>query len=864
MKFHGAAFTLLAALCVLPSRAAEPPAYLDPARPLEERVEALLGAMTLEEKAGFVVGTSGYGFGLLPRLGLPELFCTDGPQGVRGLKTTAFPCGIAMAASWNVPLMEKVGRALGEDTLASGDSILLGPGVNLMRTPLGGRTFEYFGEDPLLAGQIAAAYIRGVQSTGAGACVKHFTGNEQEKWRTTINVEMDDRTLHELHLPAFETAVREGGAWSLMCSYNQFRGEFVSANQFLQKDTAKTAWGWDGAIISDWGAVHDVLASARGGCDIEMGSDTRGHAKLAELVKAGKLSQADLDDLVRRTARLYLRVTKPGPPPADGLVSTPARAQLARQLAADACVLLKNTRALLPLDATRLKRVAVLGPAADFKHDNGALQQCGGSGAVFPAYEITPLEGLREYLGKGVEIRYVPGVRFPETELSLVPAGVLRADETADKPGIKAVFFKGPAWEGAPVLTRVEPAVNLNVGTRFASKSPVESGPFSVRWTGFFVPPVTGDYTFALRSNDELKLYIDDKFVTANWSTNTAKPGMAIVHLEADRRHALKLQCASVGNEAVAQLLWEAPALESSIEDAVAAARASEVAIIFAGITHAYDREAIGVGDVSADKPDLELVGPQAELIRRVAEVNSNTVVVLIGGSPVTMTTWVDKVPAILNAWYPGMEGGHAIADVLFGNAEPGGRLPVTYGKRLEDWLVHRLGSEVYPGTGNNGVTTYKEGLWVGYRDFDHNGTVPEFCFGYGLSYTTFNYANLRVAGDSVTVDITNTDKRTGSEVVQLYVGQEKPPVERPVRELKGFSKITLKPGERSTVSFKLDDRCFSYWDVQQHAWSDGDGDFNLSVGASSRDIRLHCGVERRTTMTAQGSSRSVMVSSNH
>lgn len=682
--------------------------YLDPKVPLEERVNDLFSRLTLVEKASLLHGCGNNGYGNIPLIGLPEIFMTDGPQGVRlnHGKATAFPCGLALAATWDPALIEEEGRAMGSECRALNRRVLLAPGVNIMRTPLGGRNFEYMGEDPCLAGKTAAAFIRGVQSEGVAACVKHFDLNEQEHWRTTINVECGERALHEIYGVPFETAVREGEVWAVMDAYNRFRGNYCTASKYLNRDVLEHEDGFDGAIISDWGAWHDDKLAIEGGCTIDMPAkvDAARDACIAKRVADGEISKKAFDEAVRRNLRLLFRVGAFGAWH-GGSLNTPAHQQLSRRVATESIVLLKNNRNVLPLDINKLKKIAVIGPNADQYQtmaDGSTLAVRGGSGATRPPFEITPLAALKARLGN--KIIYAPGFTF----------------------------------EGTP--------------------------------------------------------------------------------------------CSS-----------------NSVAQAVAAAKSADVVVFFGGTDHSYDREALGWGDVKgADKPNLQLKGPQADLIRKIAAVNSNTIVVLINGAPVSVEQWHRQVPAIVEMWYGGMEAGNAIADVLFGKVNPSGKLPCTFGKKLDDWLCHKLGPESFPGTGNNGVVKYLDGIWVGYRHFDEAGITPRFPFGYGLSYTTFKYGDASLSATTMSgsnpltikIPITNTGKRAGAEVVELYIHEEHPVLPRPPQELKGFSKLYLLPGETKTASFVIHRRDLSFWDVKTHAWKATPDVFEARLGSSSRDIR--------------------------
>ena len=843
---------------VLGASATEP--YLDASLPIERRVEDLLGRLTLEEKVSLCHGCSGMGIGNIERLGIGYLGMCDGPNGVRaGKPQTYFPTGIALASSWSPAFAREYGAAMGRETKAAGNRVILGPGVNIMRTPLCGRNFEYFGEDPFLAGKIAAGYVRGVQSEHVAACVKHLVCNNQEFWRTTNSSEVDERTLREIYLPAFRTACREGGTWMMMSAYNKINGTYASANRHIQYEIPKVEWGWDGAIVSDWGAVHSTNAIL-GGLDIEMPGSPRNFLgkPFLELLRRGEVPESVLDDKVRRVLRLMFR-TQLFQPLEGGETNTDRQRAIARRAACEGSVLLEND-GILPLELPRVGSIAVIGPNADKRHSMGGVRGSGGSSAVMPEYEITPLAGLREKLGKRVEILYEPGVVFAGIE-ETVPQRCLspgRIDpsvrynseagrqvaldaDAVPTSGLYAEYFDNGDLSGEPVCRCVDPVLDFNWESD-APNPAIPGRPFSVRWKGFLTPEVSGEYELGLYEKGIFSLWLDGRKLVDQVGGKHTKTRLVPVKLEAGRKYEIRVEYRTATDKAKAHLIWKTPG-QDDIPAAVAAAKKADAAIVFAGTNHTYDKEALGWGDVpNADKPDLELIGRQAELIEAVARANSNTVVVLINGSPVSVEGWREKVRAILECWYPGQEGGRAIADMLFGDRYPAGRLPCTFGKKLGDYACHANGS--YPGTGNNGVVKYKEGIFVGYRWFDEKGIEPRYPFGHGLSYTTFAYGNLQVKkvrgnrGIAVSATIKNTGGRAGSETVQVYVGEKNPSVPRPVRELKAFEKIELAPGESRRVEFLLPPGALAFYDTVSNDWKVEPGQYTVELAASSRDIR--------------------------
>ena len=707
------------------------PLYRNPKLSVEQRVQDLLARMSLEEKVDMLSGT---GFESKPnvRLGIPAIKMADGPQGVRShlprshrgqgghavnaletddtgdadslswltgmlntpsVPTTAFPSGVALAATWNPSLIEEVGRVIGQESRTLNKDVMLAPCVNIQRTPYGGRNFESFGEDPYLASRMAVAYIEGIQSQGVIATVKHFVANNQEFKRRTINAKIDERVLHEIYYPAFRAAVQEAGVWSVMSAYNKLNGTWCSENPYLLTDILKTRWGFKGFVVSDWGAVHSTIEAANAGLDIEM---PRGKFLVQELllpaISKGQVKQAVIDDKVRRMLRAMFSIGLFDRPASEGgPVDTPEQRAIARTAEAQGIVLLKNTGAILPLMPDKVRSIAVIGPNAAVARVGG-----GGSAMVRPVYAASPLAGLR-----------------------------------------------------------------LRAGTRFS--------------VGY------------------------------------------------------ALGCAMAGEET------EDSAFSADlIQEATSLAAVSDVAVIFVGNSLRIESEGF-------DRKTLELPQGQDELIEAVAKTNKNTVVVLNVGAPVLMGHWIDDVPAVVNAWFGGEEMGNAIADVLFGDVNPSGKLPITLFKEWEDSPAYGR----YPG--KKGKVDYDEGLYVGYRHFDKHNIEPQFPFGHGLSYTTFAYSDLKVsAGEPVrvSVNVRNSGAREGAEVVQLYVRDVEARVDRPVKELKAFRRVVLKPGETQTVSFALDKSALAFYDVTRKDWVVEPGTFEVFVGASSWDIRLKAAFE--------------------
>ena len=718
------------------------PVYLDPAAPLEERVEDALSRMTLEEKVAMTHAQSKFSSPGVPRLGIPELWHTDGPHGIRpevlwdewdqagwtNDSCTAFPALVNLAATWDRDLAHMYGVAIGEEARYRRKDILLGPGINMGRTPLNGRTFEYMGEDPFLAGEMVVPYVQGVQSQGVAACVKHFAVNNQETRRTQTNSIVDDRTLYEIYLPAFKAAV-DAGAWAIMGSYNLYNGQFNCHNHRLLVDILKGEWGFDGVVISDWGGCRDDDEPITNGLDIEMGTWTNGLRGAAsdsyanyhlanpylERLRDGRATQEDLDDKARRVLRTIFR-TGMSPEQHYGSFTSPEHFEAARIIAADGIVLLKNDGVLplvIPSDGSvipseakeSLPRILLVGENA-YK----MMVVGGGSSNLKTKYESIPLDALRE-------------------------------------------AFEGKA---------------------------------EVVWERGYVGDVTTDY---------------NKVVTGQDLSET--------------RSAAKLRA-----------------------DAVAAAKEADVVIFIGGLN-----KSAGQDNEGTDREDIVLPYGQDALIEALSNVAKKLVVVNISGSPVAMP-WFEEADAIVQAWYGGSEAGHALADVLTGAVNPSGKLPFTMPLALSDGPLKT--ERQYPGIQEEGTPYwqeyYDEGVFIGYRWYDTQGLPVQYPFGHGLSYTGFEIsdATIRPDGDGfkVTATLTNTGERFGAEVVQLYVADEEASVARPEKELKGFEKVWLEPGESCTVWFTIDRSALSFFDAEAHAWKAEPGVFHALLGVSSRDIR--------------------------
>ncbi|MCM1378050.1 MAG: glycoside hydrolase family 3 C-terminal domain-containing protein [Prevotella sp.] len=715
------------------------PLYLDESKPIDERVEDALSRMSLREKINIIHAQSKFSAPGVPRLGIPELWCTDGPMGVRpevlwdeweqakwtNDSCTAFPSLTALAATWDPNMALLYGKSIGEEARYRNKSVLLGPGINIYRTPLNGRNFEYMGEDPFLVSQMVVPYVKGVQDNGVSVCVKHFALNNNEINRHTSNPIVDDRTLYEIYLPGFKAAAVDGGAWSFMGGYNLFRGEHASYNPILMNDILKGEWNWDGAVISDWGAVHDTPSAVKGGLDMEFGSWTNGltngasnaydnyffAAPYLEGIKNGTYSEKDLDDKVRRVLRLTMRTAMNRNRPL-GSLNSDEHVDACRNIGQEGIVLLQNKRNILPLNLDKKIKIAVIGENAIKMMTVG-----GGSSSLKARYEVTPLNGLKKRVGDKAEIVYARG------------------------------------YVGDP--------------------------------TGEYNGVVTGQDLNDPRSPEELKT------------------------------------------------------------EALQVAKDADVVLFFGGLNKSNHQDC-----EDTDRETLDLPYGQNELIEALAKVNPNIAIINISGTGVAMP-WADKVGAIIQGWYLGNETGNSLAAILTGDVNPSGKLPYTYYANLDQVGAHKLGA--YPGTkriDENGQEIwdmpYNEGIYVGYRFTDKNRLKPSFPFGHGLSYTTFKYGkatldkNSGTASDKfiVTVPVTNTGNRKGKEVVQVYISDVESSVDRPIKELKGFKKIELNPGETANVTVEIDASQIGFFDANKHQWIVEPGEFQVLVGSSATDIR--------------------------
>jgi beta-glucosidase len=811
---------------------------------MSERIGNILEELSLDEKVALLSGASQWQTYSVERLRVPAIKMTDGPNGARGSTfaggptSACFPVPIALAATWNVEVMEKVGEALAEEAKTKGAHMLLAPTVNIHRSPVNGRNFECYSEDPYLASRMAVAFIRGVQGQGVGATVKHFVCNDSEFERQTISSEVDLRTMREIYLPPFEAAVKEGRVWGVMAAYNRVNGTYASENPFLLTDILRGEWGFDGVAISDWYGTRSTAEAANAGLDLEMPGPTSWRGlRLSSAVKAGEASPEAIDEAVRRVLRTISRagVVEGPEEQQERAVDLPGHRTLARQAAGEGIVLLKNVNAILPLDAGLLEKVAIIGPNAKTAQIMG-----GGSSRVNPHYAISPYEGVVEKLGPDGQVSYEIGCTNHKRLLPL-DTSLVTPVEGSEAGGFLVEYFNSDNLAGKAIHRSVaRSAEHVWLGKVVPG---IESEAFSARFSGEFTPGDSGAHLFGLSSSGPSRLFVDGEQLIDNWTEQTQGDSFvgtgsseitATAKLAGGETHTLTIEYSkqSAGPLGGVRLGHLPPMPVDTMERAVTLAARSDVALVFVGLNNEWESEGF-------DRPHMDLVGDQDMLVEKVIAANPNSVVVLQTGSPVAMP-WLDKAAAVVQAWYPGQECGNAIADVLFGDTNPSGRLPQTFPRRLEDNPAYVN----YPG--ESGSVRYGEGIFVGYRYYEKKKIGPLFPFGYGLSYTVFTYDDLQlsateISGDetlTLSVQITNSGEREGQEVVQLYVRDVTASVSRPEKELKGYAKIKLKPGETRRVSLGIDKKSLAYWDESRQAWVAEAGRFEALVGSSSQGIR--------------------------
>jgi beta-glucosidase len=837
-KFSIALFALIlfAAAALESARAAEPNPQQSP-EAIEQQVDNMLSKLTLQQKIELLGGEDSMYTHALPSIGLPRLKMSDGPMGVRTWgPTTGYAAGAGLAASWNVDLARQVGVALGHDAHARGVNFLLGPGMNIYRAPMNGRNFEYFGEDPYLAGQIAAHYILGLQSQGVVATAKHYDANNSEYDRHDINSVIDERTLREIYLPAFEAAVKEGHVGAVMDSYNLLDGEHATQNKFLNIEVLKKDWGFKGILMSDWVATYDGVAAANGGLDLEMPSARfMNLPTLVPAVQDGQVSEATINDKVRRILRVAVEYgfLKNDQQDLGVPLDDPASREVALKSSEEGMVLLKNQDDLLPLDMSRVHTLALIGP------DAYPAQPSGGGSAHVTAFDpVSFLSGLNAAFAPKTKILWSSGVQSLEELLGGrrfsfgPPSSSFSVDAGGTKPGLEEEVFEGGRFSGRPERVSTVYRVNHWGGMRFG---PGERKQPAMRWTGFYTPKTAGPTAFltAVSGRDTYRLYVNHKLVV-DAGPGEGEPRETVLDLPEGKPAAVRFEYSPDGSRITAGLA-ALPQADLVEPDAKKIAAMADVAIVSVGYTPETESE--------GHDRTYRLPPGQEELIREVAAANPHTIVVLTSGGSVATSDWLEHVPALVETWYSGSEGGRALAGILAGENDPSGRLPFTWWRTVEDNPAY---ASYYEPAGSKEVK-YAEGIFIGYRAVGKVSAKPLFPFGYGLSYTTFAFSHLKVNPEkarpdqdvTVSFQVRNTGRRAGAVVAQVYVGDPSATVPRPEKELKGFERVELQPGAQQEVSVKLDKRSFAYWDTGSHDWKVDPGKFVIFVGDSSANLPL-------------------------
>ena len=785
---------------------------------VEKRAQTLLSQMTLYEKLSYVGGYNDFYIREIKRLGIKAIKMSDGPQGLRNDgKSNAMPCGIMLASTWNKDLAFAYGKALGEDAKARGVHVLLGPGVNIYRSPLCGRNFEYFGEDPYLTSRTAVGYIRGVQSEGVMATVKHFAGNNQEWDRNKVSSNIDERTLQEIYLPAFAAAVKEANVGAVMSSYNLLNGVYTSQNRWLLTEVLRKQWGFPGILMSDWIATHNAVEAINNGLDLEMPS---AQFMSIDSIKchliAGKIQEKTINEKVLRILRTIINFGFLDKTQLDKTIplDNPTSATIALNVAREGIVLLKNENQILPLKSNKIHKIVVCG------YNASHFVSGGGSGRLNPFHFVSTLDGIRKFATEsGIQVSYI-------NQYSVVDK-VLFVDKSSTIQGLKAQYFDNTGFNGKPILERTDSIINFDwrKGTDITG---MPRSQFSVRWSGIIRTSKQNLYNIALSGNGAFHLLIDGKRVCENLPENGDTTRVTQLDMQADKEYSISIEYEHNNGNAAIRLEWN---VENELRKEFAEADLIVACFGFNSTTEmeGYDRTFI-------------LPTTENELINSAVLSGKPIVGVVNAGGAVEMQQWFPKLSGLLWAWYSGQEGGTAIAEVLFGKVNPSGKLPITFEKRWEDNPTYKS----YYDTDKNKRVNYSEGIFVGYRGYDKLNTEVQFPFGYGLSYTEFKLSDMTVVksrkSDStvtVTCNLQNIGTVEGAEVVQLYIAKPGHEVSQPLKELKGFEKIQLKSGEKRTVIFEISRFDLSFYSENLHQFIFEKGNYNFMLGNSSRHISL-------------------------
>ena len=804
-----------------------PQIYLDPNAKVEDRVADLLSKMTLNEKLEYIGGENNMYIRAISLPGIPQIKMSDGPVGVRTWgQTSAFPAGICSSATFDVELVNKLGDALGKDARARGVHILLGPGLNIYRAPMCGRNFEYFGEDPYLSSRMAVAYVKGVQSHNVVSTVKHFAANNQEWNRYSISSDMDERTLQEIYLPAFRAAVKEADAGAVMSAYNLLNGTYCSQNHHLLVDILKNSWKFKGMVMSDWGATHDGVAAANGGLDLEMPSASfMNPSNLNPAISNGTVRIETIDDKVRRILRVLFTFGFFDHNQTDTSfpLDNPDNDSVALDIARGGIVLLKNDNNMLPLKRDSVKNIAVIGPNAD------SYVSGGGSSWTSPFHSVSVLQGIKNLAGQNITVTFASGFTDPAGSYA---SSLFYTDSLLQNPGMNAEYFNSINLAGMPSFVQTDAHVDFNWGNSGPAFPGFSVDNFSIRWKGFIQPAASGNYEFIGSADDGYRLYIDHKLVLDQWQDQSVTTTSKVFYLD-NTVHSIQFEYYEHAGLAEVHLGWKL--LDFANSEAVQLAKNADAAIVCVGFNSASEGEGF---DRTFELPDH-----QEDLINAVAAVNPRTTVIVNAGGSVATASWISNIKSYLHSWYPGQEGGTALAEIIFGDINPSGKLPASFEKKWSDNPVYRS----YYDTTSIGRVHYSEGLFLGYRFYDSKNVEPLFPFGFGLSYTTFEYSNLKISPEStqkidkisVEFDVKNSGKVAGADVAQIYIHQVSCKVQRPYKELKAFKKVFLLPGETKTVSVQLDSSSLSYFKEKLKDFAYDKGEYDILVGSSSRDIRL-------------------------
>lgn len=803
-----------------------------------KRVDDILSKMTLREKVEFIGGVKNFNIRAYEQYGIPEIHMSDGPVGVRNFgPSTAYPASINLAASWDKELAKKVGTAIGMEAKSKNVHIMLGPGMNIHRAPYCGRNFEYLGEDPFLAGELASSYIIGMQEQGVVATAKHYAANYQDFNRHEVSSDMDERTLREIYLPAFETCVKKGNVGAVMTSYNLLNGIHASQHDFLINQILKNEWGFKGVVMSDWTSTYDGIACALAGLDLEMPSGEYMHPDtLIAAIESGKISEQVINEKVRRILTLYERFGYFNNPDIskdyqlDGAFVRHTSLEAAR----GGITLLKNENRILPVDRSKPCKLAVIGINAD-----PAVTGGGGSSYTDPQYPVSLLEALKKVAGDNIEVSYAQALRVE----GLLPADYFRTGKFYTyvngkiQPGISGDFFNNADLKGTPVFSKVFERVDHNLDDSVYAGVPETN--YSARFTGYFKVPESGNYRIAVAGDDGYRVILNGKTIIEFWQNQPETVRSCDVMLTKDSENKIIVEYYQGGGSASIRLGYDA-ALDKQNRaevlwaNALRAAKECDYVVISAGFNKSTETEGI-------DRT-WELPLNQDKMISELAAINKNCVVVLNSGGNVSMP-WLNTVPGLIHAWYPGQEGNLAVAEIVFGIISPSGKLPVSFEKAWEDNATVNS----YFDTDGDKKVFFAEGIFLGYRHFDKNNIEPRFPFGYGLSYTTFEYSDLKIDKKNFSQDenvivsflVKNTGNMDGAEITQLYVRDKESTLPRPLKELKGFEKVSLKKGEQKEIKISLDPRSFQYFNPALKKWISEPGNFEILIGSSSRDIRL-------------------------